>query len=221
MGNNSNSADQLSTTVEESKLISHRCVHCGGYHQIDVCPLKDKGMPCIRCSKFSHIGKPGRSTRVTQKSVIEMKNAMVKADKTLETDSHLPSLRLRLDHGSTVIKAVICTGTKHSFMRRSKFMELEYKPVRKQLPTVERLLGIEIQTLGSYELHMSSGYEGHYIQCHILNDDLLTEEMVLGMNFVSNVEIVIKNGKVSVRRTKKIESENKDSAGMIFSTIRD
>lgn len=209
MGDKFYSTDQLNKNIEESKLLSHRCSYCGELHQIEACPLKHKDMPCLRCDMIDHNKKPGRPTRVNEKSGMEMRNAITSVnDKMLNTGRYFSSLRLRLDHGSTVIKAVICTGTKHSFMRRSKFMELDYTPTRREPSTAERMFGTEVNTLGSYELHMNIGYEGHYIQCHILNDDLLPEEMVLGMNFVSGVEIVIKNCAISVRKTIKTADEN-------------
>lgn len=199
MGNESNSVDQLTKKIDD--LTSLRCLNCSGSHLIEACPFKNKGVPCFRCNKFGHTGKPGGSSRVAEKLDDKLKKVN---DSTLGAGIHLSNWRLQLNHESVIFKAVICMETKDSFLRKSKFMELKYAPTRKQSSTVERLLGTEVQTLGSYELHMNIGCEGHYIQCHILNDELLPEEIVLGMDFVSGVEIVISKGTVSVRRGRKI-----------------
>lgn len=192
-----------------------RCRNCGGKnHPSEECPHRNKGTRCFRCNEFGHIGKHCQASRTSEGTDLEGTDSVNKVDdKKMETGIHLSSWRLHLEHGKVNINAVICTGTKYSFLRMSKFMELEYAPARRQPATIEQLFGTDVRTLGSYELHLNNGDEGHYIQCHIIQDESLPEEMVLGMSFIEGVEIVISKGRISVRRATNSENENEGAVG--------
>lgn len=42
--------------------------------------------------------------------------------------------------------------------------------------------------MGSYELHMTNGHEGYCIQCHVIRDEHIPEDMILDMDFIREVE---------------------------------
>lgn len=194
-----------------------RCRNCGGKnHPIELCPHKNKGTRCFRCNEFGHIGKNCETSRV-EKDGAGIMDGTKKADdgERKETGLHLSNWRLQLWHGKVKVKAIVCTRTVDAFLRESSFMRFEYKPLRKQPATVENLFGTQVETLGSYELHFNNGDEGHYIQCHVIEDALLPEELLLGMNFIKDVDIVISKGKITVRRA----GDDQGAVGGIDSTM--
>lgn len=49
---------------------------------------------------------------------------------------------------------------------------------------------------------------GHYIECHVVPDTNMQEEMILGMDFVKSVDIWIRAGRVTVKRVTKDEQDD-------------
>lgn len=203
--------EQLTNKMDDIKMASRRCLNCGAFHQVEHCPYRDKGMRCFRCNEFGHIGKHCQSKRTTElgnKPDVDVEEEPEEVShRIIDAGFHLSSWKLQWTHGQVMIKAIICTGTKSSFLRQSKLRELEYAPTRMQSPTMELLFGREIRTLGSYELHLVNNDDAYYVECHIVQDEWLPEDMILGVSFVKNVEITIRRGEVTFKRAELVDNE--------------
>lgn len=190
-----------------------RCKNCGGKsHQTKLCPHKGKGTRCFNCNEFSHIGK---YCEMNPELLQTNKNITGKNEETEETNDfqkmvgglHLSKWKLQFFHRKDEIKTAICLGLEESFIRKSCLNKFDCLPQEYEALKLCKLYGKTVRTMGSYELYMTNENEGYYIQCHVVHDIHLHEEMMLGMNFIKKVEIVVRRGKVIVQRMPDISDE--------------
>lgn len=192
-------------TTDKCATERNRCKNCGGKnHSIELCPHKEQGTRCFRCSGFGHIGK---NCLGKLESSSLPKNTAEKTEETNEVDVqqamgglHLSSWRLSFQHGSATVKAVICLNIQESFIRKSCVNGFDYRPRVGGPRALASLHNEQVQTLGSYEFHMTNDDVGHYIKCHVVQDEAIHEQMWLGMDFLETVEIVVRKGNVMIRR---------------------
>lgn len=191
-------------SVEKTNIEQIRCKNCGGKsHPVELCPHKEQGTRCFRCNDFGHIGK-FCSNKVDDAQIDEAKTAQI-----IDTGIHISSWRVQMLHGKTRVNAVVCMGFAKTFIRKSCISKFDCLPEKSQAPISVQFYNRIIETMGSYELHMTIGHEGFYIQCHVVEDEFLMEELQLGMNFVQDVEIVVKKGSIKIRRAT-VESDDED-----------
>lgn len=195
-----------------------RCVKCGGKnHQADNCPHKEKGSRCFKCNEFGHIAKTCKTMKesTSAESHVEAEDHFTGSPKS-EDDSgntmlgvlHLSSWKFKAFHGQTQLQGCICTTATESFLRQSTFRKLDYKPEPNNGPTIVKAWDRDIYVYESYTLHMVIGKFGYYIPLHVVDDKVIPIDLLLGMNFIRQVDITIKAGQIKITRTTDDENRS-------------
>lgn len=110
------------------------------------------------------------------------------------------------------LRGCICTQAEESFIKRSNFMKLEYKPEPNNVTTVAKLSGNEINVISSYTLHIVINKLGYYIPIHVVSDGLIPDDLLLGINFMRQVDITIKAGDIKITRAMPDNSDSDDTS---------
>lgn len=198
--------------TEKTILNQQRCKNCGGKsHQTELCPHKGKGARCFKCNVFEHIGKycedKAESSQANKNEPERLSDT--ESDRSMGTTLHVSSWKLKFLHGKIEVKAAICMGMLDLFIRQSCLTKFDCLPEERG-PMIVQLHGQPVKTMGSHELYMTNGKEGHCIECHVVRDDELQEDMLLGMNFIRTMDIIIRKGIMTIKRT--IIESDKDSS---------
>lgn len=177
-----------------------RCKNCGGKrHVLENCPFKDKGSRCFRCNEFGHRSRECRT------------QVEVKVKQSFEWN--VSNWKINLWHGRSEVVALLYTGFADAFIRKTTFNRFEYTPRASGPASIVNVWGNGIKTLGAYTIQMNFNLDGYYIECYVVSDEDIPAEMVLGTNFLRDVDMVVKNGKVEIKRAKiQQQSEDRSSS---------
>lgn len=169
-----------------------RCFYCGGRnHDGATCPSKGKGRKCFQCQQFGHISVECP----TKKSSVQRSNYITRTQKF--KNCKIVSIC------GIAMPALIDTGSDISLMPYR-----QYKTVGspKLIPAETRFRGVgtkENKTLGKFTTRLEIDDSLYDITVHVVSDDLIDYDLLIGNNFLDVVSINITNGRITIAKPDK------------------
>lgn len=166
-----------------------RCHNCGlSNHYATDCPMKSKGRKCFKCQKFGHIvSEYSKKYNIVKDSCNVSKAASRKYSKEVKI-------------GDQNLTALIDTGSDSSLMRAEQYIRLgSPKLVKKEI----KFCGIRSQnntTLGEFDTIIEIDGDNYPITIFVISEELMKYGLLIGIDFMNNVEVNIKEGKILVTK---------------------
>lgn len=180
-----------------------RCYNCGdSKHFGKNCPNKSKGAKCFSCGEYGHIA-PKCPTR--EKKTANSVQNKVRCDAVMKGDKK--SYKLITVQGKEV-EAMIDSGSDLHLVRSSFYFELNaptLKPGSVSFGSVGPNSG---KTLGSFNADIVIDDIMLQLQIHIVPDEFISHNILIGGELSDLVEIRMKRGEVKcIKLEDKLESE--------------
>lgn len=170
------------------------CYNCGtDGHRSNECPDREKGPKCFKCDSFNHIAKD------CKKDVNKDGKGVKKVNIIQDVDSELDTVMVKVDKFE--IRGVIDTYSDVSLIRRDLWNEIKAvcessKPAKQKM----RGFGGSIATAtDSVMLNASIDGESYRFLCYIVNYNTIPAKMIIGRNFLQNVDYTITREIVSIK----------------------
>ncbi|XP_029178535.1 uncharacterized protein K02A2.6-like [Nylanderia fulva] len=183
----------------DSKQIDKRCYICGNKnHLIAECPVKGKGVKCFRCGTHGHVA--AKCPTVENKQTNKEKNCNATQG---ETKSCCKTVAIN----SVELSALIDTGSDISLMRADSYVKIGAPALIKRQMKFRGVGSDENVTLG--EVYVSVCVDGCFfgVTFHVVPDALLQHAILIGTDFLNNVELQVKEGVVKISKTAEAFSE--------------
>ncbi|XP_055922790.1 uncharacterized protein LOC129953572 [Eupeodes corollae] len=215
--NGSNTSKPSTTIVKGGQtgqsLQAKRCHNCGSKSHLGAsCPDKGKGTRCFKCNQFGHISPDcpvKNETPSTSRGISHVHR--------IESDErHIP----------------ISVETYYAFVDNGSDVSIITKSFQEKISAAEpRLPGMMLKgfgdsprkTLGSCVLEIQIGAEKYANRFQVV-PDRIPDQILLGRDFLRNVEIVISGGKIkvvkSIEEGKSIKEEYNLEENDIFQIER-
>lgn len=189
-------------TKHEDRGSKHiKCFTCNVEgHKTSECPDKAKGRKCYNCDQFGHIAKDCRRPKRQDANVKSKKETMCVESVNKER------MRFPIEFKFNKSMSVLDTGSDYTLMRKSFFYKGKFGKLNKSkvwmkgfAPTGQCAEG---STLITFELEK----ETYHLCFHIVDDNLIPEDVLLGRDFLKMVDVTIKRGIPTI--TKIVEEVN-------------
>ncbi|XP_043262436.1 uncharacterized protein LOC122403148 [Colletes gigas] len=165
-----------------------RCHNCGeaGHLGYD-CPTRGSGPKCFKCNKRGHVAarcteelaQPGASCALVQSA----------------PRKYIKEVTLN----RTKFEALIDTGSDISFIRDDQYRKLG-SPRLSSPKLAFRGSGSEVhETNGAFEGELQIDNNNYSAQIHVVPGRIIRDELLLGTNFLSKVEMHVAQGEISIR----------------------
>lgn len=183
---------------------NNRCTNCGAVsHNFSNCPYKQNGNRCFQCNEFGHIAKncPKNAQPSTSGNNYFTNNNCNKIEKL---DMHINIFCCGID-----ISALVDTGSDVTLMKKNVYdCLLNAKKIN--------LMGIPLtgfgqtikKTYGNFSTQIVVNHEAFDINCHVVPNNYINENMLLGKDFLSKVEVNIRDGEVKIIKKISEVTEN-------------
>lgn len=180
------------TSYPKQDASKKRCINCGAFtHHTDMCPNKGKGRRCFACNEYGHMSascptkKQGEGSRVNR-IALDMDQFYVKIE-------------------GNAYNALIDTGSDVTLMRRS--VKDTCSNLKYDLPGI-LLRGFggntSKQSLGSCLVNLELETKMHLVRFQVVPDQWLTEEIILGKDFLCKLSMLIQNGKITLLKEENV-----------------
>lgn len=205
-GNRNGGGPRNKQRNQHGKNENQKCFNCGGDgHKRDNCPDKDKGPKCFNCGMHNHVSKECRRPKRDNKP------SGTKPSDTLcleGTDKQRMRFPVSIRNKSTV--SILDSGSDWSLVRETFYKKCK---MGKREPSKVWMKGFASE--GRYAngvVHEKLSIEGdnYDLQLHIVDDNLIPEDVLLGRDFFKKVTVIIEKGHPTIlpQRNEKIEHEN-------------
>ena len=192
--NNNNNKTQ-SNQKNDSKNKS-RCMNCGSVsHGNHNCPNRSKGSRCFKCSEFGHMAKncssqqPSTSASAAERQVSNINTISV------------PSMHVKAYVNGYLNMALVDTGSEVTLMKRKAYEQLPSKPkiIKRIIPLTGLAQNLQF-TEGYISIQVIVNELNFNINCHIVANHMIRDDMIIGNNLLENAEIIIRNGNVTLKK---------------------
>lgn len=197
-GSSKSSTERFIPKRKPEGLVSKRCSNCGSVsHLKDVCPHKEKGARCFACNEFGHIAPncPAKNQPSSSNSCNRVS---------------LPEMHIVIKCCDTEITALVDTGSDITLMKKCVYDKLQNAAKLSPIGIPLAGFGPSIRkTLGSFNAVIYVNSEMYLINCHIVADSSLNENMLLGKDLLKEAELFIRNGVVNLTKIKTCDDVGK------------
>lgn len=176
-----------------------RCYACGSTeHIVQHCTNKDKGPRCFGCNEFGHISTacPKKSEEEVRKSVNCVRSA----------DDKLVAVKIN----NVVCYALIDTGSDVNLIREDIFKKI----ARAKLYATRRVLtgfgNLQTIPMGRFDAELSVNGGEYNTEILVVPSGAMTSEVILGQNFLDQVQVYIRGGKITIKPVDTVVSEFKE-----------
>lgn len=176
-----------------------KCFKCGKTgHKTSDCRnnANNAKIMCFRC------GKPGHIVRnCTNKSNYKRTHFVKNNNEASVANIKFNELAVKsviLSDGKTR-DALIDTGSQVNLIKKSDFDLLDNNNLRSGTITLSGLHESRIPTLGHVELKTNLDNNEYNIKYHVVSDEAINKPIILGMEFLSNVLMVMENGQMDIK----------------------
>ncbi|KAI4473923.1 hypothetical protein M0802_015873 [Mischocyttarus mexicanus] len=173
---------------EPTKVKKASCFSCGSPdHSVKQCSALGKGPKCFRCNEFGHIA------RECQKRV----NMIVASE----------DVKWVMIQGKEFM-ALVDSGSDLTLLREDKFTEIGSVELTKTIKRAEEAGNGKIRIIGAFVGEINVDDVVCNIKIYVVPTGAIPNECILGKNVLSNVEVIVRKGKV-VKMVQIHEDEEK------------
>ncbi|XP_046596581.1 uncharacterized protein LOC124294616 [Neodiprion lecontei] len=179
-----------------------RCFNCGVKDHVSAeCPDKEKGAKCFNCNKFGHIA--ARCPDKKKESCVISRLDMKKYTKEVSIDD-------------SKFVALVDTGSDLTFIRSDEYVRLGSPPLGNRRIEFAGVGSTGNETWGDFSKVINTDGHNLPVTLHVVSNKVLTNHgLLLGTDFLDQVEVRVKRGEVTF--FKLDEAETNVNAPEIFS----
>lgn len=184
------------------KKTSTKCYNCGGEDHVSVvCPDKGKGKKCFKCGEFGHIASecPPKSK--------EMYLVSRPAKKKYQKEIKIKDSK---------ILALVVTGSDLTLMSMKEYKNLGSPPLCDKQVCFEGLGAEMTETLGMFTTSMMAENYIFNVDFHVVPDSILRHSVILGTDFLDQVELRVRRGTVNFFKLDTDESTDDETKPHIY-----
>ena len=217
LSNSSSNKNQQNQAQRNTKG-RNKCQNCGSFnHSSTACPDRAKGSKCFRCNEFGHIGKDcniGKDIKCYRCGGLGHKATKCKIE--MEKDVKCVNsmdMRVKAIVGSIQVLALLDTGSEVSLLRRACYDKLVQQPVLDARRITLVGLGNALEhTQGSSEIGVEIDNDVFFIVCHIVEDHVIKDDLLIGRNILDLAELSVKKKCITLKKhvCKAYEIEEND-----------
>lgn len=179
----------------ESRRGGKRCFNCAQIGHVSAnCPTKSKGAKCFHCGEFGHIAvKCPKSTSVPKEA-----NAVKNGDNdvTMSRKRYCKNVEIA---GRSMI-ALIDTGSDLSLMRAEQYVRIGAPALQNEEIPFRGIGTQKNATLGKFRGDIVMDGNIYSIGVHVVPDELMQHDLLIGAEFIDTVELVIRGRQVSISK---------------------
>lgn len=165
-----------------------KCYNCGNEGHIRAaCPSQDRGKKCYNCDFFGHISK---DCRKPERERGDPKTASINI---IEQDNEEDML-LTLKFQSGTARALLDTGSPYTVMTRSVYRRLRLPGWQPTTVSMKGFAGQREAALGELQITFTVQNEEYELRCIIVENGLMSYEMMVGRNILKVARILIDDG---------------------------
>nr|XP_012232667.1 PREDICTED: uncharacterized protein LOC105678149 [Linepithema humile] len=163
-----------------------RCFNCGSRKHMSVaCPEREKGSKCFECNEYGHV-----ASKCPKKNKAEANCLMTKT----KTRKQLKNVKIN----DVLIPAVLDTGSDLTIMRANQYIKLGTpRLICKQTPFRGIGEGTNM-TLREFNAKITVDDHTYDILIQVVSDDLSRNALLIGRNFLDEVDLRVKRGKATI-----------------------
>lgn len=164
-----------------------RCFNCGQRdHVATSCPTKAEGPKCFRCGARGHI-----ATKCDRK---QSEVSSVDAGARRRNDKYIKDVSI----GDCAMIALIDTGSDICLMRASAYIKLGCPRLKLNEIRFRGIGATNNSTMGEFETKLTIDGHTHSILVRVVPDTLMSQDLLVGTDFLNSVELTIKAGKIII-----------------------
>jgi len=188
---NENKKKSLSgADCKDARRDAKRCYNCGDSSHLSIaCPSKEQGTKCFGCNKYGHIAA----------RCPESKDAKKKKDCNIVQSASGKCCKDVVING-VKLSAIIDSGSDISLMCEERHRRIGSPTLGNRTITFRGAGSVENATLGDTRLKVCIDMEIYDIVIHVVRDGVIPHGLLIGSDFLNQVEVFIKKGIVSISR---------------------
>lgn len=174
-------------------------------HQSQSCPDKSIGSRCFNCNKFGHIAKECKE----KKSDFVTANNQAKPVRTVAVVPKAEDAHIYVQCGENVLLSLVDSGSHAKLMRKTVFEKLKHKAdMKKSREPFKGFGNVITRSLGSFDCLFDISDDTYDVECWIVKDEDITDDVIIGLDIINQAEFSMKRGKVTLK--KLVEEDEAD-----------
>lgn len=212
------SQNNISENVGENKLKSERCYNCGKFnHKSSECRFKFQGTKCFRCNRFGHKSfeckikqeSPSVSNHNTDQNIksVTENNPSTSRIETISSNTEKPIIHTNkmlksVMIGDNHLHALIDTGSVVSLVKQSVYKNLNCPTLKKVDLLLSGFGRSKVPVIGSFKIQIKIDSNYFSIMLNVVPDETMSQDVILGTDFISQTEITIKQDGMVISKPK-------------------